>query len=312
MENQEEQAKNSSQQSRRWFFTINNPTQTDEELTEYIQNLEHFKYAMFQREKGTKEGTIHIQAFIIFSIGKRFSTIKNLFPDAHIEAVKGTNAQARDYCSKSDTRVAGPYELGTFAEERSRTDIKNLLEMIENGATNEEIKKCYPNLYFSNFEKLDKLRQEEIYNEYKDKLRNLNVTYLYGEPGIGKSRYIFTQYKYSEVFRVTNYDKSMFDNYQGQKVIVFEEFDSQRKITDMLNFLDIYPLSLPCRYNNKMACYEKVFILSNKKLSEQYENIQSYSPSQFHAFLRRIHNVIRMDDKGMHYEKQTKLIELKG
>lgn len=43
-------------QARRWFLTINNPKETDEEMQEYVKNLEHFKYSMFQREKEKKKG----------------------------------------------------------------------------------------------------------------------------------------------------------------------------------------------------------------------------------------------------------------
>ncbi len=116
-------------QGRRWLLTINNPQQTDEEIEKYISDLEHFKYAMFQREKGRETGTEHIQLFVIFTIGKRFSTIKNYFPTAHIEQAKGTNVQCRDYCSKKDTRISGPYEIGQFTEERARTDKQGFLQV---------------------------------------------------------------------------------------------------------------------------------------------------------------------------------------
>ncbi|MDD4110931.1 MAG: hypothetical protein PHS54_05230 [Clostridia bacterium] len=76
---------------RRWLLTINNETRSDEELKRYIENLEHFKYCMFQREKGSETGTEHIQAFIIFSIGKRLETVKNYFPRAHLEQVNCRN-----------------------------------------------------------------------------------------------------------------------------------------------------------------------------------------------------------------------------
>ena len=110
-------------QARRWLLTINNPKETDEEMFVYLKNLEHFKYTMFQREKGEEKGTIHFQIYLTFSISKRFSTMKNYFPTAHIEKEKGTGVQCRDYCLKVDTRISGPYEDGQFTEERARTEI---------------------------------------------------------------------------------------------------------------------------------------------------------------------------------------------
>ena len=53
-------------QARRWVLTINNPIETDEQMQEYLKGLEHFKYYMFQREKGEEKGTVHFQIYIVF------------------------------------------------------------------------------------------------------------------------------------------------------------------------------------------------------------------------------------------------------
>ena len=137
-----------SKMLKRWFMTYNNPTETDEEFENYLKNLEHFKYATFQREKGANKETEHFQVFLIFTVGKRFQTMKNLFPKCHIEEAKGSNVQCRDYCSKSETRVSGPYEIGEFAEMRGRTDIKNIIELLKNGVDDYTLMELYPSQYF--------------------------------------------------------------------------------------------------------------------------------------------------------------------
>ena len=55
---------------------------------------------------------------------------------------------------------------------------------------------------------------------------------------------------------------------------MLEEFHSQIPISAMLNYLDIYPLTLPARYTDRTACYTKVYITSNISLEEQYRDIQ--------------------------------------
>jgi hypothetical protein len=265
-------------------------------------------------EKGEKEHTEHIQMFITFTCGKRFETIKNYFPTAHIEAVKGTNVQARDYCSKTDTRIGETIEIGQFAEERARTDNAQYLEMIDNNASNTELKKHFPALFMRTYNNIDKMRQENLFAEHKRKFRNIETTYIYGGTGVGKTKYIYENFGF-DVYRVTNYAKNPFDYYEGQDIIIFDEFDSSFKITEMLNYLDKYPLMLPCRFNDKVACYTKIFIISNKTLAEQYPNVQTEKMEQYKALLRRIHNVARMDISGkLIYEKQngneTKTAEL--
>ena len=88
------------------------------------------------------------------------------------------------------------------------------------------------------------------------------------------------------MFRVTNYQHP-FDGYACEDVILFEEFRSSLPIADMLKYLDGYPLKLPCRFNDKEACYTKVFVVTNIPMEKQYPNIQLEEPETWAAFLRR-------------------------
>ncbi|MBA9083828.1 hypothetical protein FHR92_000271 [Fontibacillus solani] len=74
----------------------------------------------------------------------------------------------------------------------------------------------------------------------------------------------------------------------------------------MLNYLDGYPLELPCRYANKVACFTKVYIVSNTGLLEQYKNAQEQANNVWEAFLRRIHKVIMYTDVGVFKELEMK------
>jgi hypothetical protein len=87
-------------------------------------------------------------------------------------------------------------------------------------------------------------------------------------------------------------------NTAGQDVLVFEEFNSQVDIEEMLNYLDIYPLSLPARYSDKVACFTKVYITSNQPLYMQYKFEQMNRLKTWEAFLRRIHKVIEFKQDG--------------
>ena len=291
---------NNKTQSRRYMLTINNYAETDDELVKYVESLEHIKYCIFQREKGNNTGTEHIQMFIVFSIGKRFATIKTYFPTAHIEKANGSNVQCRDYCSKSDTRISGPFEIGQFAEERSRTDIKSFIELIKSGADMNLLFDLYPNLALKNFERIEKIRQQEkLQQVLKKGKKDMKVTYIYGPPGTGKTTWAIEKSGgYVNTFRVTKYMHGTFDDYQGQDTIIFDEFSGKFSIEDMNNYLDIHPCVLPARFANKVAMYTNVYIVSNLSLKELYRNIQDEHPYQYQAFLRRIHNVIRIDKLG--------------
>ena len=66
----------------------------------------------------------------------------------------------------------------------------------------------------------------------------------------------------------------------------------------MLNYLDVYPLMLPARYSDKVACFSKVIITSNLPLDKQYVSEQIEKRKTYNAFLRRINYVIEYDKKG--------------
>lgn len=90
------------QQSRRWVFTICNPTDSDYQAC--IDAGTWCTYLVYADEVG-EEGTPHIQGFIIFPTNKRLSACKAVFSRAHFEIAKGTSKQASDYCKKDRTNV---------------------------------------------------------------------------------------------------------------------------------------------------------------------------------------------------------------
>lgn len=98
------------------------------------------------------------------------------------------------------------------------------------------------------------------------------------------------KYGYENVFRAINY-KHPFDGYKGQDVILFDEFRSSLMIDDMLKYLDGYPVMLPCRYSDKVACFTKVYIVSNIPFEKQYPNVQINEPETFAAFKRRFTSI---------------------
>lgn len=156
--------------------------------------------------------------------------------------------------------------------------------------------------YILQIDKIDKVRTTILTEKYKETVRTeLEVTYISGATGTGKTRGVLENNGYSNVYRVTDY-KHPFDNYNGQPVIAFDEFRSSLNIKDMLLFCDIYPIELPSRYTNKFACYNKVYIISNWSLEKQYLEIQRDDVESWKAFLRRIHKVVIYEDIGKRIE----------
>ena len=299
---------------RRAQLTINNPEQYNatHEAIIYKLHLLSLDYFALVDEIG-ESGTYHTHIYIVFRTSCRFSTLKKRFPEAHIERALGNSIDNRNYLlkigkwektKKAETTVSNSfYEEGTLPDPESEK--KNLMEVIqaelEDGFSTSDIIRAHPALNFRSKD-IDTLRETIIGSQFASDFRNIEVVYVFGDTGTGKTSGIYAENKVDEICRITNYanPRALFDSYHGQKVLVFEEYHSQIPMPDMLSYLDIYPLALPARYSDRVACYTKVYITSNLSLNEQYPYYQRYQPKTWEAFLRRIHIVRRYTDVGVY------------
>lgn len=286
----------SNVQSRGWVITLNNPNVNDDQLKAILETDKRILFAIFQLEQGKEKHTPHYQMYIRYKHGVRFNTVKDQFDKlcekaCHIEKQKGNNRQAWEYCKKSETKIGKSIEIGKLQGQGARNDIARCVELIEDGATDLEILREYPDTFVRYADKFGRVRQEIREEKYRKEWRNLSVTYICGPTGCGKTRTVMDTEGYENVYRVTNY-KNPFDGYKGQEVVLFEEFRGQLKISDMLNYLDGYPLVLPSRYFDRIACFTKVYIISNEKLDTLYPQVRNDHPETFKALKRRITEVV--------------------
>ena len=294
-------------QARKYQLTINNPdaySLTREEMISIIQNKLTVDYFCISDEIAQTK-TPHTHIFLYSNSPIRFSTIKSKFPLAHIEKAYGTCKQNRDYLlkegkweesEKHNTVVQNSFqEFGTMPTETSETAplMSTVIDELKNGISTAEIIIKYPKLAFKTND-INTLRNTLLSEKYMKENREVAVTYLYGKSGTGKTSSIYKKYKVENICRITNYGISgiKFDQYTSQDVLVFEEFRSQIAIAELLSYLDIYPLMLPARYADKIACYTKVYLVSNIPLSMQYTNIQKTEPATWKALLRRIDHIL--------------------
>lgn len=307
-------------QSDRYQLTINNPMDCGMEHEKikqlFVKNFKTLEYFCMADEKGS---CYHTHVFVCFSSRVRFSKIKRHFQPAHVESVKGTISENVDYIRKSGkwendekhgTKIDGTFEEygNRPADSRGkRNDMTELYDMVKDGLSNAEIIARNQD-YILQIDKLDKLRNTILIEKYRGERRlNMEVIYVFGATGSGKTRDIYDEYKDENVYRVTDY-RHPFDGYNHcEPVIMFDEFRSSLPLSDMLLYLDIYPLELPARYANKYACYNTVFIVSNWPLEEQYhiktdkktdDGDRKLDDESWNAFLRRIKKVKVYEDNG--------------
>lgn len=109
-----------------WFFTLK-VTETSQEAEELAEHLKTFcKKFTFQKESGEKTGYIHWQGCFTMITKEYFQTVKNRFCESiHLEPTKDVFA-SKNYCSKSETRLEGPYdEKYVFIDTIKRENFKH-------------------------------------------------------------------------------------------------------------------------------------------------------------------------------------------
>lgn len=305
-------------QSRKWNITINNPDvkgYSHECIIEICNNFKSLIYMCLSDEIGDN-GTFHTHIYIHFSSAVRFSTIQNKFNGGHFEMARGLAVQNRDYVfkegkwltsSKGETNLRDThFEMGELPLERGqghRSDLDDLYDMIKSGMSDYDIITECPS-YISQIDRLDKVRQTIRNEQFKNVFRNVNCTYVFGKTGTGKTRDIMLKYGYSNVYRVTDYHHP-FDGYNGQDIIVFDEFRSSLPLASMLMYLEGHPCELPARYGNKVACYTNVYIVSNISLNMQFVNVQRDEIETYNAFLRRISLINEYTSNGVQSYKPS-------
>ena len=162
-------------QGRKWQLTINNPQDkglNHRTLRLILDDLRSLEYFCMADEIGLETHTPHTHLFIVCRSPVKFSRLKKLFPEAHIERARGTAAENRAYVEKSgkwaddpksDTSVPGTFEewgeLPNEPGQGARSDIAQLYEMIADGMSNAEIMAQNPDLAL-HIGKMDKIRQD--------------------------------------------------------------------------------------------------------------------------------------------------------
>lgn len=302
--------------SRRMQITCNNPSEKnlDSESIKSIMQRWKTEYYCFCFETG-ESGTYHFHLYIKFLNPQPISTVSKAFSNAHIEVIKNSSSQEnRDYIrkegayldseKKATNHIETFYESGECPEDGKdnqghRTDIETMIAMVQEGASNAEIAAAVPTMALR-IPAIEQYRQaywEEKGKEY----RPMKVWYIYGKTRTGKTSYVYQNHDASEIYSVVDYQGTgIWDKYDTARtrVLLLDEYRSALTFSLILALTDGQPLTLNCRYANRVCLHNTVYIVSNIPLLQQYPNIQKDEPESWKAFLARINNVRHYYDVG--------------
>nr|WBH19262.1 replication-associated protein [Human-associated circovirus 2] len=262
----------------RWCFTINNWTQ--EEWESLLRcGKEKAKYLCIGKEVGSG-GTRHLQGYVNFKNKRRLRQVKALpgFMRAHLEAAKGTEKQASEYCKKD-----GDYlEIGESGCSGRRVDLETAAKILTESGGN---LKCVAEACPSVFIKYGRGLRDFVGVMGLKVPRNFKSTVIVicGDPGCGKTKYVMEDCEAKGLSMYWKPRGIWWDGYAGEDVVVYDDFYGWCPYDEMLRVMDRYPLKVPVKGGYVEFVSKIVYITSNVKPEEWYtsENIKGKIQSLF-------------------------------
>lgn len=278
------------QRSRIWVFTVWNPTEDDMERLRASSAPLNGVVGLESPQEG--DDRTHLQGYARFKAAKTGSAMKKWLGrnDAHLELPISADWNNHEYCTKEGSIIVQWGETPQKPEaKQTHQDWAFALDQLERGKGVLSVVDEKPHMmrYISALRQLESEKEVKMQEAWRD----IHTSYIWGAAGVGKSRAIMEKHGHENVYRVTD-KKNPWDGYRGEEVVVFEEYRSNFGVENMLNWLDGYPIMLPCRYANRPAKFTRVYLVTNIPLWEQFEGVQMNHKETWGAFLRRIDDLI--------------------
>lgn len=291
----------SAGQGKNWVAVLNNPEGEPKTVfDQIIKDQPDITYLVGQLERG-ENGTPHLQLYIQFGRRMRMTQLKKgALVRAHFEIARGSAAANKTYCTKEETRVAGPWEWGEIKHQGQRSDLAEFAAASLDPAKKPlEIAREHPVAFMKfarGFTALRSLLPAPPRTPPK-------VHLMLGPTGTGKTYLATTEYTQDpdEVYIKPVGSSLWFDNYHGQKVFVWDEIvHGEFKIAFMLRFLDRYALSIEIKGGHVWLEAEDIILTSNqypdewcdwRRDREDKTGSNKWTDAHFAAFARRVHSV---------------------
>lgn len=233
-----------------------------------------------------------------------FSTIKKWLPfkRAHIEQMRGTPSDSRNYCMKEDPN---PFEFGrcpttgtklldqAVIAVRAGSTLRDLANKSDEGARAVVV-------HGRGLSTLSNLTAPS-----RDPGRPPHVFWLHGSTGTGKTRCAFElgrDFNHGEVSGVciiADPGLSWFEPYDKQPVAVFDDFRAKGvKFNWLLRVLDRYPLQVPVKGGFVNWNPQCIFITTPRTPLVTFETRNVHKPEDVEQLVRRLTRVVDFDDAG--------------
>jgi len=281
-----------------WIGTISLERFNREELIGAFTTLS-IKYAVYQLECGEDTGYPHWQVYLISTQRIRINGLRAATHNSHWEIRKGTHQQAKEYCSKEETRLDGPFYYGEepVLQPGKRTDLDNFKRSIQDGCEDTDLWNDHFATMLRYHRSLPAARAAlQLGREARMAPK---VFVLWGPTGSGKSARAEAlarekdQIPYRVSAPATANQPVWWDGYVGQKFVIFDDFYGWYRFAALLKLLDRYWERVDYRGGSTNFNGETVCFTSNVEPRKWYPRIED---NRFAALERRFTHVTEVLD----------------
>ena len=267
-------------------ITCNEPDKFGDVLN-YIRSLKP-NYLIAGKEKAPTTGHLHMHAFAQFKTPHALSMKKLL--GSHIEKCLGSPEQNYKYITKDGAEII--CEEGQMRRNFNWT-IKGIKEMDK-----EQREELPPQLY-NIVQKINDKESNDITptDIYKP---DVQVYWLYGESGAGKTRYAMKQIG-DRKFNMLKYENGFWHGIGEAKIALYDDFrDTHMKPTELINFIDYFKHPMNVKGGSELNNYMEIYITSIQNPEEIYRNTPEEYKKQW---LRRIKEIIKFEVRSERSEQ---------
>lgn len=265
---------------------------------------------VMQLEKGGNTERVHIQGYIWFKNEVRSETLKAFLEcgDYHGTAAKGNLKKNFDYCTKQETKLAG-FEsiiLGNVPSQGDRSDLRSACEQVKERFGLQKLIEEEPMVYVRNHRGLEKVAAHWA-RKRVPQIREVTTIVLHGDPDGGKSYTASQSDIDQEIYNVpySEGNTTWFDNYNGERTIVLEDFSGGIAYRYLLRILDGYRLQIAVKGAFHPAAWSRVIITTNVNPQDWYSATNKRGQEQnrwSNDYDQRIGSLERRIDEIWHVE----------
>lgn len=274
--------RNRGPRQRYWVFT------SYLDVMPIVYDPDVVRYIIYQREICPDTKREHFQGYVEFYDPLRKGQIKKVLGQCHLEVLKTTRSQARNYCKKKKSAIPHTLvEFGTWREDPNRKP--KLRDILLTDMSLHDVIVKYPFDFVRYHHGLKALFNYRQSQEAK-KFRHVTTTVYIGPTGCGKTRRALAG---DDWFKMPISDKLWFDGYTGQKTLVLDDFYGGIKYSNLLQILHGHMISVQVKGGFVFGMWTHVIITSNKEPQDWYK--MGLTP----ALERRLTNIIHLPDVFM-------------